>query len=76
MPGTKFPCLTIFFLKKEALSQLWSVQGAFQRNQQQNWGFYFEKERERKNMNGYKVANSCHHVTWAQKKMTKKRELE
>ena len=69
MPGTKFPCLTIFFFKKERpfhiFGQFW---GLFKETNNKNWGFHFEKERERKNVNGYKVANSCHHVTWAQKK--------
>ena len=53
IPVTKFPRLTIlFFLQKEAISDLWLVQVFFQRNQRQNLGICIEKERERKNMNG------------------------
>ena len=60
-------------LQKEANLDFWSVQGAFQRNQQQKLRIlHWEKEREKTGI--AKVVKCCHQVTWAQKCMTKKRE--
>ena len=52
MPVNKFLRLTIWSLQKEAISDLRSVQGALQRNQQHKLGILlYEKEDERKNTN-------------------------
>ena len=67
MPGTKFPWLTILLFCKRRLLRIKETNG-------KNLGFCVEIERERKTLM-VKVKKSCHQVTWAQKSMTKKREL-
>ena len=72
MPVSKFPHLTIL-LFSNIIQDLWSVQGVFQRNQQQKLGIlHWERKGEKTQM--VKVAKSCHQVTWAQKSVIKKRE--
>ena len=62
-------------LQKDALSHFNQFRGLFKEINGKNWKFSIEKERERKTQM-VKVAKSCHQVTWTQKNMTKKSELE
>ena len=54
MPGIKFPRLTILlFCKRRPLAIFDQFRGLFKETKAKNWGFCVEKERERKNANGY-----------------------
>ena len=70
MPVTKFPCLTILlFCRKRHFQIFDQFRGLFKETDDKTWGAYNGKEKERKY-----VAKSCRQVTWAQKKVIKKRE--
>ena len=74
IPITKFPYLTILlFCERRSFRIFDQFRGLFKETNDKILGDYVGKGRE--NIWMFKVAKSCHKVTWAQKKVTKKREL-
>ena len=74
--STLYACIKVsliesfVIIQKEALLDLWSIQGVIQRHQR-NWGFDVEKKGGEETWM-VKVAKSCHQVTWKQKREKKK----
>ena len=76
MPVTKFPCLTIWlFCKRRPFQIFGQFRGLFKETNSKNWEFCVNgKKRRKKTWMAGMVVRCCHQVTWAQKRVTKKRE--
>ena len=76
MPVTKFLRLTIWlFCKRRPFRIFGQFRELFKETTGKNWDFALRKKGREKTWMAAKLAKSCHQVTWAQKRVTKKREL-
>ena len=77
MPVTKFPRLTILlFICKRRTFQIFISSGDFSKKLTAKIGDFALRKKEREKTQIVKVAKSCHQVAWAQKNVTKKRQLQ